>query len=159
MAEIDDIFHQFAGSFAGAIDGARPICFPEQLRRDALDLTLASLKYVDEYLLYLHQHNTQLDGAEWHSTVLYGGAYLGEVIRKETNDHYSWIDYDDYMAEYPGLKSMIPERTTPTCAFLVDESGKMSLPLNKIARYIDEGEEHSVQFFANCDIQHARESG
>jgi len=86
MAEIDDIFHQFAASFAGYFENAKPICFPEQLRRDALDLTLESLKYVDDYLLYLHKHKTKLVDAEWNSTVLYGGAYVGEVIRNETND-------------------------------------------------------------------------
>jgi len=62
------------------------------------------------------------------------------------------------MPQHPKLKAMIPERSTPTCAFLVDDAGKMSMPLNKIARFIDEGEENSVQFFAHCDIQHAREA-
>lgn len=158
MPDINDIFHQFAGSFAGAFEDARPICFPEQLRREELDLTLQSLKHVDDYLLYLHNHKSKLLEAEWHSTVLYGGAYVGEVIRNETDNYFSWIDYNDYMQEHPELKSMIPERTTPTSAFLVDDGDRMSMPLNKIARFIDEGEENSVQFFAHRDIQHARQA-
>ncbi len=35
MADIDDIFHEFAAAFAGAFTDAKPICFPEQLRREA----------------------------------------------------------------------------------------------------------------------------
>ena len=156
MAKIDDIFHEFAAAFAGAFDDAKPICFPSQLRREALDLSLASLKHVDEYLAYLHVRKNELDPGEWGSTVLYGGAYVGEVIRHETNSHYRWVDYDDYMPQHPHLQALIPERSTPTCAFIVDGSDRMSMPLNKVARFIGEGEENSVLFFAQCDIRHAR---
>lgn len=158
MAEIDDIFHEFAAAFAGAFDDAKPICFPDQLDRDKLDLSHASLKLVDTYLSYVHRHNDQLDDEEWNSTVLYGGAYVGEVIRSETDNHYRWIDYNDYMQERPDSQKMIPERSTPTCAFIVDDLGRMSMPLNKIARFIDEGEENSVHFFAHCDIKQARDA-
>ena len=158
MAKIDNIFREFASAFAGAFDNAKSICFPERLQRDALDLTLESLKHVDKYLAFLHRKKKKLVDTEWNSTVLYGGAYVGEVIRKETNNHYRWIDYNDYMPLHPDLKRMIPERTTPTCAFLVDDHGKMSMPLNKIARYIDEGEENSVHFFARCDIANAKDT-
>jgi hypothetical protein len=152
MAEIDDIFRQFAACFAGAIEDANPICHPEMLDRDALDLTLESLKAVDGYLTHLHQHKDALDPAEWNSTVLYGGAYVGEVIREETQGYFSWMDYSDYMAAHPELESLIPERNVATCAFLVDPVDGMSMPLNKIARFIDEGPENSVHFFAHCDI-------
>ncbi len=158
MAELDDIFREFAAAFAGAFDDAKPICFPERLRRDALDLTLQSLNYVDEYLLFLHRNRRKIIYAEWNSTVLYGGAYVGEVIRTETNNHYRWIDYNDYMPLHPDLQALIPERDTPTCAFLVDDHDRMSMPLNKIARYIDEGEENSVHFFAHCDIVNAKKT-
>ena len=158
MAEIDDIFQEFAAAFAGAFDDAKPICFPSQLRRNALDLSLASLKHVDEYLSYLHRRKNELIPAEWNSTVLYGGAYVGEVIRHETKNHYRWIDYNDYMPRHPELRALIPERTTTSCAFIVDANDKMSLPLNKIARFIAEGEEDSVHYFAHCDIQQSKDA-
>ena len=159
MAEIDDIFRQFATAFAGAVKDAKPICFPEQLCRKILDLSLESLKQVDTYLTYLHNHKDEIVNNFTNiSTVLYAGAYVGEVIRNETNNHYHWIDYDDYMPAHPDLQALIPERTTSTCAFIVDDRGKMSMPLNKIARFIDEGEENSVYFFAHCDITHANDT-
>ena len=43
MAELDDVFREFAAAFAGAFVDARPIGFPDKLRRDTLDLTLESL--------------------------------------------------------------------------------------------------------------------
>ena len=158
MVEIDDIFHNFAAAFAGAFADAKSICSPSQLRRETLDLSLASLKHVDEYLTYLHRRKDKLDPDEWNSTVLYGGAYVGEVIRYETDNHYRWINYYDYMPQHPDLQALIPERSTLTCAFIVDDNNKMSMPLNKIARFIDEGEENSVHFFAHCDIQHVKDA-
>lgn len=157
-AEMDRIFQQFAAAFVGAIDDAKPICFPEQLNRDELDLTLESLQHVDDYLEYLHRHNHKLIDTEWQSTVLYGGAYVGEVIRSETGNYYRWIDYNDYMPTHPEIQTLIPDRTVATCAFLVDVKGCMLMPLNKIARFIDEGKENSVYFFAHCYIAQARNS-
>ena len=158
MAEIDNVFREFAAAFAGAFKDTNLICFPEKLDRSELDLSHDSLKIVDNYLLYLHRHKEQLDVTEWDSTVLYGGAYVGEVIREATKNYFYWIDYDDYMLDHPDLQVTIPERTTATCAFLVDDSGGISMPLNKIARFIEDGEENSVHFNAHCDNQHARDA-
>ena len=155
MPNINKIFHEFAAAFAGRLGDARGICFPDELRREALDLSLESLKHVDAYLLFLHSRKTELLDDEWDSTVLYGGAYMGEVIRSETGNHFHWIDYNDYMPDHPDLQDLIPERSTPTCAFLVDDNDSMSMPLNKIARFIEDGEENSVHFFARCDIAKA----
>jgi len=152
MAELDTIFREFAAAFAGYVPDAKPICFPEELDRDQLDLSLDSLKIVDQYLAYLHRHNDDLSADELHSTVLYGGAYVGEVIRHETDNHFHWIDYDDYMRDHGELRSLIPERNVATCAFLADAQGAMTMPLNKIARFVDEGDANSVHYFAQCDI-------
>ena len=152
------MFREFAAAFAGVFKDANRICCPDQLDRSALDLSHESLKAVDRYLLHLHENKETLDGTEWSSTVLYGGAYVGEVIRNATDNRYDWIDYDDYMPDHPDLQPLIPERTASTCAFIVAKNGKMSMPLNKIARFIDEGEEHSVHFFAHCDIKRVEDA-
>ena len=156
MPEINEFFHNFAAKFAGPFDEARPICYPDLLKRDKLDFSHDSLDYVDEYLSVLHRLKETIQQNEWHTTVLYAGAYVGEVIRNETENFYHWIDYDDYIPHHPDMQRLIPERTTPTTAFLVDDGDRMSMPLNKIARFIEEGDEHSVHFFADCDIAHAQ---
>ncbi len=148
MSEMNQIFREFAVAFAGALDNAKPICFRERLDCESLDLSLDSLKSVDRYLAYLHKHKKKLDDEEWQSTVLYCGAYIGEVIRNETDNAYNWIDYDDYIPNNPELQKLIPQRSVATCAFIVNDDGKMMMPMNKVARFIDEGVENSVHYFA-----------
>ena len=143
-------------AFIGRLDGASgEIAFPERLRRSDLDGTLDSLRVVDEYLAELHKTRRRIGDDAWHKTVLWGGAYLGEVIRHETTNRFDWVDYNEYMPRHPKLQGIIPERTVATCAFLVLPNDYMSLPLNKIARFIDEGPENNVHFFARGDIAQA----
>jgi hypothetical protein len=84
----------------------------------------------------------------------YATAYLGEVIRNAAPEgEFQLVDYNEYMASHPELQKMIPNRTAATCAFLVRRSGAMSMPLNKIARFIDEGPDNNVHLFASCDLK------
>ncbi len=159
MSEVDDIFREFALAFLGRIQLDKDVAFPDGLRRDLLDGTLNSLHQVDAYLDTLHKRRRKVGEPEWHTTVLWGGAYLGEVIRHETQYAFRWMDYKEYLPLHPELQSLIPERTTATCAFLVTPDGGMSMPLNKIARYIEEGREHSTHFFATCDINRVKKKG
>lgn len=154
MSEIDDIFNEFARLFVGTIKDDVDVAFPHALRRKELDGSLESLHVIDEYLLYLHNTSPELSGRDWHVTVLRAGAYVGEVIRHGAPaGAFHWEDYNEYMPKSPRLADMIPERTAATCAFLVHSSGAMSMPLNKIARFIDEGPENSLHFFAKCDLR------
>ena len=86
---------------------------------------------------------------EWYATVLWCGAYVGEVIRHAREGEFRWIDYNDYIKDHPDLTSLIPQRTVATCGLLLNSRGGMSMPLNKVARFIEDGPENSVQFFAD----------
>ncbi|HRF55644.1 MAG TPA: hypothetical protein PK027_14460 [Aquimonas sp.] len=153
MNDVNDIFNEFARCFVGTIRDDTEVAFPGALRREQLDGSLESLHVVDDYLRYLHKRAPELTGLDWQRTVLRAGAYVGEVIRHAAPEgSFSWVDYDEYIPQHPKLKELIPERTVATCAFLVNSSGAMSMPLNKIARFIDEGPDNSVHFFAKCDL-------
>ena len=157
MDDMAGIFREFALAFIGRLDGADgEIASPERLRRADLDGTLDSLHAVDEYLAHLHKQRGRLPEDGWHKTVLWGGAYLGEVIRFESAYRFNWVDYNEYMPRHPKLQQMIPDRTVATCAFLVLPDDYMSMPLNKMARFIEEGPENNVHFFAECDIARSR---
>jgi hypothetical protein len=147
MAEIDEIFNEFAQAFVGVIRVDREIAFPRELARERLDGTLSSLKLVDEYLDYVHRNRKKVSDDEWYVTVLWCGSYVGEVIRHTRKGEFSWIDYNDYTKEHPELRWMIPERTVATCGLLLGPRGGMSMPLNKVARFIEDGPENSVHFF------------
>jgi hypothetical protein len=153
MAELDEIFNEFARAFVGTIVTDKEVAFPEMLSRDELDGSLDSLKLVDQYLEHLHESRQVIDEAAWHTTVLWAGAYVGEVIRNAVDPGlFHWEDYNEYVPKYPKLRGIIPERTVSTCAFLVAPDDSMSMPMNKVARCIEEGPENNVHFFARCDI-------
>lgn len=157
MPDLNAIFNEFARAFAGTINDGKEIALPAALDRKLLDESLESLHVVDRYLDRVHERREELTAAEWNATVLRTGAYLGEVIRNLAPEgEFRWVDYNDYIPQHPKLQKMIPERNIATCAFLVHRSGAMSMPINKIARYIEEGAEHNVHFFAQCDLKRVK---
>jgi hypothetical protein len=152
MEDIGPFFAEFSESFAGRIDDDCQIAFPEALKRSSLDYSLNSLLAVDQYLLHLHKNAQRIEAEAYNNTIIRAGAYVGEVIRRNANARWHWIDYNDYMPQHPELQSLLPERNICTCAFLANKEGAMRMPLNKIARFIDEGPENSVHYFASVDI-------
>jgi hypothetical protein len=152
VENIEPFFLEFAEAFRGNVPGNGDIAFPDHLARDALDYSLDSLRVVDDYLTHLHDRNDELTELESNNTILWGGAYVGEVIRRNGSRPWGWIDYDDYMPHRTKLKALIPERNICTCAFLASGPARMTMPLNKIARFIHDGSENSVHFYASCDI-------
>jgi len=150
---LDDIFHEFANAFKGrVVNEGREVAFAPFLRRTALDGSLKSLHDVDKYLIELHTRKSEIPTAVWETTVLWGGAYIGEVIPLSARPNtFRWIDYDDYVPLHEHLRPLLGPRSTPTCAFLMTQRG-MIMPLNKVARFISEGIEHSVHFFASAEL-------
>jgi hypothetical protein len=156
---LDEMFNEFARAFIGSVISDHDVAFSNRLPRQKLDLSLASLHHVDHYLTHIHKKRRKLTESDWSKIVLWGGAYVGEVIRGlAPANYYRWIDYHEYMPQNPELQSLIPERTAATCAFLVTRTGNMLMPLNKVARYIDEGYGNSVYFLASCYISDVDET-
>lgn len=82
MSSLDNIFHQFAQAFRGVVrNEGKEVAFVEELGRPDLDGSVASLLVVDRYLTTLHARGDTIPEDAWHATVLWGGAYVGEVIR------------------------------------------------------------------------------
>ena len=109
MENVNDIFAEFAACFAGTLEGDSEIVFPKQLNRSNLDYSLPSLKLVDEYLKYLHENRPEQMGHEWIKAVLWGGAYVGEVIRRNASREYNWADFDVFVQEYPETTQLLGE--------------------------------------------------
>jgi hypothetical protein len=153
MSSINDIFEEFAMAFVGRVKSDAEIAFPKKLDRSRLDFSLKSLKVLDAYVEYLHENADRIRDDAWSKTVLWGGAYLGEVIRRNAKREYDWIDYDEYMPRNPKLRKMIPERNVATCAFLCCGDDVMTMPLNKIARFIGEGPENNTHYYASVECK------
>lgn len=152
MKSIDGIFREFADCFIGRISGKTDIAMPEALERAELDFTLGSLNHVDRYLEKLHRLQNRLGGNGIENTILWGGAYVGEIIRRNSKRLFSWVDYDDYAPNHPEIIRIVGERTLATCAFLCTDTS-MTMPINKVARCIYEGPENNLHYYASGECE------
>jgi hypothetical protein len=150
--DIVSMVPMFCDVFLGASDVEGGLAFPDRIARDSLDYSLESLHSVDRYLDYLHQHADEIEDQEYTNTILAAGCYLGEVVRRCAPIEYQWVNYADYFPNHPKLAKMVPEGVG-TSAVLVSAAGAMTMPLNKIARYIGEGPENNTHFYATAEIR------
>ncbi|MEU7868245.1 hypothetical protein [Dactylosporangium sp. NPDC049140] len=155
MEDVNEIFADFAALFTGHLDdpSGDDIVHPDRLDRTALDGSLDSLTVVDTYLEYLHEHRPERMGQDWSRTVLRAGAYVGEAIRTAAERTYDWIDYDVFTAEYPDIRRLLGDRGLPVASVLSTGDGGFTLPLNKVIKYIANGSEDSVWFYAVAECQ------
>jgi hypothetical protein len=153
MEYLDDMFDQFSQAFLGDMVGEGDIPYRARIRTSNLDYSLESLKEVDNYLNILYKNLGSLSDIEYQNVVVWGGAYIGEVIKRNASIEYHWVHYDEYMKDRDvSLKNVIP-LLLPTHAFLVAINSKyMTMPMNKVAKWLDEGAANNVQFYAKTDI-------
>lgn len=163
MEEIASIFAGFADTFVGAVRAEKDIALPGRLDRPALDYSRASLAAVDAYLQLVHESSKPkgllaritsrqkglLVTPEIENTVLWGGAYIGEVLRRAQPAWY-WVDYDDYVAEVTEAIELLGPRSVGNCGLLIKADRSMTMPTNKILRYLQEGKEHATQHYVSA---------
>lgn len=150
--DVASLVQDFADAFVGIAAFEQPLPFEERISRKELDYSLESLRALDRYLDLLHTHADKVSGQQETNVVLGAGSYLGEVIRRHSAAHYRWVNYGDYFPANPKLAAMVP-RGVGTSAVLVADSGGMTMPLNKIGRYIEEGSSNSTHFYAEAEIR------
>lgn len=155
METVNDIFAEFAATFTGELEaGETDIVFPNQLARSRLDYSVSSLQAVDDYLGYLHGHRPEPMGRDWVNAILWGGAYVGEVIRRHAQRPYDWVDFDVFVQHYPDTTRLLGDRKElGVCALLTPGGGGFTLPINKMIRFIHDGPEDSVRFYAACEVR------
>src|SRR5438105_515385 len=154
MQDVNDIFAEFAECFVGKVRGKSDIVLSTHLHRALLDYSVESLKSVDAYLQRLHGTAPQQLDDQWISAVLWGGSYVGEVIRRHAPRRYDWIDFDEFVKGYPDTTKLLGSRKQlGACALLTSGGGSFTLPINKILRFIYDGPADSVWFYADCEVQ------
>ncbi len=152
MSALDDQIAEVANFFAGRIVGDTDVLHPEALDRRRLDFSLESLKAVDEWLEHLYAAGVNPNSREAAETVIWAGAYVGEVIRRNAKLQYRWIRYEEYMASQPErLRNVIPY-SFGTQFILAAGGDTMTLPINKVGRWLDEGPENNLHYYASGDI-------
>lgn len=152
--EMNSIFREFALMFLGRLPVDEEIPFVEHLDRSALDGSIDSLGLVDNYLSVVRANLEHLTGPDYKRLALRCGGYIGECIRMTWPESYDWCAYDDFMSTHPQMRPLMPERTLGTNAVLLRKPDGMIMPLNKVLRFLEEGPENSVHYFAHCERQY-----
>ena len=138
----------FIQVFLGEIEIEGGIAFPEKIERERMDFSINSLTALDHYLDHLHSHVNDIEEQAYVNSVLAAGCYLGEVMRRHSKVKLNWVNYEDYFPSKSDLADKVPN-CLGTGAVLVTPTGEMTMPLNKIIRYIDEGSVHNTKFYAS----------
>jgi hypothetical protein len=146
---LDEQMAEVADYFAGKIRGDHEVLFADKLDRSKLDLSLASLHAVDAWLKVLLAAKVDPDSQAAAETLVWAGAYVGEVIRACSTRSFTWMRYDEYMADQEAkVRDMIPH-TFGTQFMLASRTTKaMTLPLNKVVRFLAEGPENNLHYYA-----------
>jgi penicillin V acylase-like amidase (Ntn superfamily) len=149
--QLNEIFHTFAGLFIGAVSDDSDIAVPEKLNRKDLDFSIVSLKEVNEYLKHILNNLDKIPNKQLENTVLWGGAYLGEVIKNISKQEFHWVDYNEHVSLNPSHSKAFEEGFTNRT--LLSSSSHVTSPVDKIARYLTDGEEHNVIYYAEQFLQ------
>lgn len=135
-------------------DHANPTYRRELLDPSKLDLSVESLRHVDQYLEELHQNPPQ--GPDLMRVALRCGAYVGEVVRKQLPGTFHWITQEEaakhsrFVAEFG--------QSIAAAGILWKNSESMAFPLGKVCKFIENGNEDSVYFFAKVLLDKERDA-
>ena len=104
---------------------------------------------MDEFLDHMRQRQLEEGSDDYFKLVLRCGAYIGEVIRRNSNGKtYHWVDYKSAVRINKSIANF--GKNVGTIANLWDSDTGLIFPLAKIQKYLDNGREDSVHFFAKA---------
>ncbi|HVV53936.1 MAG TPA: hypothetical protein VHC47_01350 [Mucilaginibacter sp.] len=150
---LDEMFSQFSDAFLGIMVGDGDIPHRDKLKISLLNYTPESLKEIDSYLKLLYQNPLDDSSIEYQNVIVWCGAYVGEVIRRNAVLEYHWIHYEDYMKDKdPKLKNIIPLTLTTHAFLLAIHTNYITMPMNKVAKWLDEGASNNIEYYAATDI-------
>ncbi len=121
----------------------------ELLDLSRLDFTIESLALVDDYLDEMRKRPLEEGSDDYCKLVLRCGAYVGEVmLRNATHKTYHWLDYKGALK----INEIIADfgENLGSAAVLWDSGSGLTFPLAKVQKFLDNGHEDSVQFFAQA---------
>ena len=131
------------------LDDINPTYMRELLNPSSLDFSLESLLHLDEYLKYIHKNPPK--GNDFLRLVMRCGAYVGEVMRKNSSKELHWVTYKE-AAKFSEYVSGI-EYSIASVAMIWHGKESLSFPLGKICKFIENGSEDSVYLFAKVLLE------
>jgi hypothetical protein len=146
LSDLSQIFYEDPSTFGR-----------QHLDRRRLDFSVESLRHVNQYLEAIRKDkDVEKQGVTRAKVVLRAGAYVGEVIRKNDNKvQWHWIDHEGAMQVEPKLFESFG-KTIATAAVLYDGKKGFVFPLGKVEKYLNNGAEDDVYFFAKVIMSHEK---
>jgi hypothetical protein len=122
----------------------------EFLQASRFDFTVESLAAMDSHLE--HMRIQKLSDRDRFVFILRSGAYVGEIIRRFTPPpkKWHWLGYKQAAALIPFVASL--GMSAETSAVLWDGQAGVIFPLAKVSKYLLNGAEDSVLFYAKVLI-------
>lgn len=146
----DDALSDLARMFLANPENVTP--GSELLDASKLDFSVDSLAVVDQHLEAIRKLNLQDD--DLLKFALRCGAYVGEVIRRNSKAKtYHWLDFEGASTLSRDVKGL--GKCLSTVAILWDGNAGFTFPLGKVLKYLENGSEDSVLFFAKVMISKA----
>jgi len=123
----------------------RPTPGVELLDPAKMDFSVPSLALVDDFLDKVRSR--QLNDKDMTILVLRCGAYVGEVLRRNSGLTWHWLDYDEARRVDPKFAA-IGEKSLGVAAVLWSGT-QYCFPLNKVGKFLTNGREDSTRYFVH----------
>ena len=144
--QINETFNDLAYMFNH--EQTDPIYKLDFLKNKELDFSYDSLKIVDQYLLEVRK--TELDklsNEQFTRIVVRAGAYVGETIkRNDKSKQWNWVDFEN--AQKINSKFFNDSEKSLSYAAVLTDGQQFTFPLNKVIKFLNNGEEDSLYFYA-----------
>lgn len=144
--QINETFDDLAYMFNN--EQKDPIYKLDFLKNRKLDFSYNSLKIVDQYLIEIRKIGLdKLSNEEFTRIVVRTGAYVGKTIRKnDKSEQWNWVDFENAQKISPEFFKD-SEKSLAYAAVLTDGQ-QFTFPLNKVIKFLNNGEEDSLYFYA-----------
>lgn len=113
-----------------------------------LDFSVSSLDEIDLWMVSVWQSKSTVDSDSLEDTLLWVGSYVGEVIRRNSPKRFRWIGYREFIEKY-GKSNMNIMPYSFEYQYILDGSNNVaSFPFSKVSKYMDNGPEENLKYFA-----------
>ena len=143
--------------------GDELILLPNRLDKSKLDFSLESLKTVDSWLADIHKINELqsekgragellMQDGRGENSVTFAGLYLGEVVRANSGNAWSWQRFDTFLSANPYFMEHYGSDAGLDAFVLVGPQG-VATPINTALKRVLNGREESVAYIGEWLLQ------
>lgn len=130
----------------GEQSSVKKLPYKNTLKQELLDYSLNSLRHLDKYLNKVRRNLKSLTDEQYSLVILRCGAYCGEVIRKNSKISFEWITNEEALEI--DKKIEVFGRSLSTAFVLIDKDQKLTFPMGKVEKFLQDGPTESLYFYA-----------